>query len=159
MALEAGLQEAKGDAVITMDADGQHPADILLEFIQKWEEGYQIVNTKRLDTEDISFFKKITSALFYTLFNNISGFKMEPASSDFRLLDRVVVNFLNAIQESPKFYRGMLAWTGFSTAIIPFHAAKRGGGKSGYSLNRMYALALLGITSCSLRPLKMIIIF
>lgn len=159
MALEAGLQEAKWDAVITMDADGQHPADILLEFIQKWEEGYQIVNTKRLDTEDISFFKKITSALFYKIFNSVSGFKMESASSDFRLLDRVVVDFLNTLQESPKFYRGILAWTGFSTAVIPFHAAKRGGGKSGYSLNRMYALALLGITSCSLRPLKMIIIF
>ncbi len=159
MALEAGLQEATGDAVITMDADGQHPANILLEFIQKWEEWYQIVNTKRLDTEDISFFKKITSSLFYRLFNAVSGFKMEPASSDFRLLDRIVVNFLNTIQESPKFYRGILAWTGFPTAIIPFHAAKRWGGKSGYSLGRMYTLALLGITSCSLRPLKMIIIF
>jgi len=159
MALEAGLQEAIGDAVITMDSDGQHPTEIILEFIEKWQNWFQIVNTKRLDTQKISLFKKTTSSLFYKVFNSVSWFKLEPASSDFRLLDRTVVDFLNTLQESPKFYRGILAWTGFTTAIIPFHAAKRGGGKSGYSLNRMYGLALLGITSCSLRPLKMIIIF
>jgi len=159
MALEAGLNESRWDAVITMDADGQHPASIIHEFIQKWEDGVDVVNTKRLDTEKISLFKKTTSILFYKIFNTISGFKIEPASSDFRLLDRKVVDFLNTLQESPKFYRGILAWAGFQTTIIPFQAAKRGWGKSGYSLNRMYALALLGITSCSLRPLKMIIIF
>lgn len=159
IALEAGINEARWDAVITMDSDGQHPTTIVLKFIQKWEAGFQVVNTKRLDTHKISLFKKISSALFYKIFNSISGFKMEPASSDFRLLDRTVVDFLNTLQESPKFYRGILAWAGFQTTLIPFHAAKRGGGKSGYSLNKMYTLALLGITSCSLRPLKMIIIF
>jgi len=159
VAIEAWLQETTGDALITMDSDGQHPTNIILEFIKKWEEWYQIVNTKRLDTEKIPLLKKITSSLFYTIFNSVSGFKMEPASSDFRLLDRSVVNFLNTLQESPKFYRGILAWTGFSTALIPFHATKRGGGKSGYSMQRMYELGLLGITSCSLRPLKMIIVF
>lgn len=159
VALEAGLQEITWDAVITMDSDGQHPTNVILEFIQKWEEWSQIVNTKRLDTENITLFKKITSALFYKTFNSLSGVKMESSSSDFRLLDRKVVDFLNTIQESPKFYRGILPWTGFKTSLISFHAAKRGGGKSGYSLNRMYALALLGITSCSLKPLKMIILF
>lgn len=141
-----------------MDADGQHPPVIILDFIAKWHEGYQVINTKRLDTPSISFFKKITSHIFYRIFNSVSGFTLEPASSDFRLLDRTVVDFLNTLRESPKFYRGILAWTGFTTAIIPFHAEKREGGKSSYSLNRMYTLALLGITSCSLRPLKMIII-
>lgn len=159
MALEAWLIESRWNAVITMDADGQHPPNIIWEFIQKWEEGFQVVNTKRLDTQNISFFKKITSALFYTFINTISGFKIEPASSDFRLLDRNVVDFLNTLKESPKFYRGILAWAWFQTTIIPFHAAKRWGGKSGYSLARMYDLALLGMTSCSLRPLKMIIVF
>jgi len=109
-----------------MDADGQHPASIIHEFIQKWEDGVDVVNTKRLDTEKISLFKKTTSILFYKIFNTISGFKIEPASSDFRLLDRKVVDFLNTLQESPKFYRGILAWAGFQTTIIPFQAAKRG---------------------------------
>lgn len=159
MALEAWLIETKWDAVITLDADGQHPTTIILEFIQKWQEGFQVVNTKRLDTQKIPLSKKITSALFYRVFNSISGYRIEPASSDFRLLDRTVVDFLNTLQESPKFYRGILAWAGFKSALIPFHAAKRGGGKSGYSFGRMYDLALLGMTSCSLRPLKMIIVF
>jgi len=159
MALEAGLMETQWNAVITMDADGQHPPAIILEFIQKWKEGAQVVNTKRLDTQNIWWFKKITSALFYRVFNSISGYKIEPASSDFRLLDRTVVDFLNTLQESPKFYRGILAWAGFKSTVVPYHAAKRGGGKSGYSLGNMYDLALLGMTSCSLRPLKMIIVF
>ncbi len=158
-ALEAGLNEAHGDAVITMDADGQHPATLIPELVREWENGFFIVNTKRLSTQKIHLFKKISSNIFYRLFNTLAGYRLEPASSDFRLLDRTVVDFLNTLQESPKFYRGILAWTWYKTAVVAFHAGKREGGTSGYSLQRMYELALLGITSCSLKPLKIIILF
>jgi dolichol-phosphate mannosyltransferase len=158
-AIEAGLKEAKGDAVIMLDSDLQHPPEIIPSLIKKWEEGFDIVNTKRIDDSKVRIFKRVSSRLFYNFLNSISKIQIEPGSSDFRLLDRKVADILNKMSEKGKFYRGLVNWVGFRKIIIPYHIRERKFGRSSYSLKKMLELARVGITSFSYLPMKFILIF
>lgn len=156
-AVEAGVNMAKGDAVVMMDGDLQHPPVFVAELIKKWEEGFEIVNTKRKDSQDVGFFKKVTSKFFYGLLNTISEVRLEDGAADFRLLDRKVVNVIRNLTEKEKFYRGLVNWVGFRVVTLEYAAKERMHGKSSYTLKKMISLARVGITSFSLLPMKVII--
>lgn len=156
-AIEAGLKLAKGNAVIMLDADMQHPPEIIPEMLEKWHEGFEVVNTKRLETEKESLLKKITSELFYQVINRISDIHIEPGSADFRLLSRRALNSLNDLPEKDKFYRGLVNWIGFQSTLIGYVACSRKHGKSSYSLGKMISFARVGVTSFSMLPMKIII--
>lgn len=159
-ALRAGLKYANGDAVISMDADLQHPPELLPDLIKKWNQGYDIVYTRRNDTqaEDITYFKKKSSAGFYSLMNRMSGLDIDPGAADFRLLDRKVVNVINDFAEPDLFLRGLINWVGFKSFAIDYVPAKRFTGQSKYSLKKMLNFALNGITQFSIKPLRLAII-
>ena len=105
LAITAGLKYAKGDAVITLDADGQHPVEKIPDFVEKWREGYDIVYNRRPEIQGASAFKRLTSNLFYALFNSISEFRLEPGTTDYRLLDRSVVDAYLRFNEKNRMYR------------------------------------------------------
>lgn len=156
MALEAGLLEAKGDLIIMLDSDLQHPPSLIPELIKKHEEGFDIVNTIRLSTEDAGMFKNLTSKIFYGFMNSISDLELREGEADYRLMSRRALDTLNSLQESPKFYRGLVNWIGYDVARIEYEAASRIHGSSSYTLKKMLELARLGVTSFSLKPLKLI---
>lgn len=152
-ALKAGLDHAVGDCVISMDSDLQHPPEILDALIEKWEEGYEVVTTIREESSSLSFYKRKSSALFYKLMKFLSDNEIRPNSSDFRLLDRSVVNVLKDMHESHIFMRGLIPWLGFRECTVRYKPAERLSGESKYSTARMVALGIDGITSFSIRPL------
>ncbi|MEI7675374.1 MAG: glycosyltransferase family 2 protein, partial [Bacteroidales bacterium] len=154
-ALRAGLDFAEGDCVVSMDGDLQHPPELIPEMIQKWKEGYDVVYTLRKDTEEVGFFKRKTSALFYKLINWLSDVEIEQGSADFRLVDRCVIDALRKFHENPIFYRGLVRWLGFRQFALEYEPEKRVWGKTKYSLKKMFKFALVGITSFSVRPLHM----
>jgi len=153
-ALKAGLDAAIGMAVISMDADLQHPPALIADFYKAWKKGYDVVFARRTDTVGAGILKKFTSRLFYTLVNRISDTKIEDGVSDYRLLDRKVVEELKNMNEYFLFFRGMVQWTGFKSKYIDYIADKRFSGKSKYTLKKMFALALNGIMSFSVKPLR-----
>ena len=155
-AVEAGLAYAKGSAVIMMDADLQHPPQLIPVMIEKWEQGNKIVNTLRLKTEKESIIKKITSSGFYWFFNKISTIKMSKGFADFRLLDREVVDVLNSLPEKRKFYRGLVNWVGHKNTNVEYSAQKRINGNSSFTIKKMIDLAYTGITSFSTKPMWLI---
>ncbi len=153
-ALKAGIDISSGDAVISMDADLQHPPQLISAMIEKWREGFEIVSTFREDTNGVSFAKKLNSKLYYKFLNFISGLELSEGSSDFRLLDRKVVNELKNINESQLFLRGLVSWLGFSSTSIKYVAEKRFSGSTTYSFIRMLKFAIDGIMSFSIKPLR-----
>jgi glycosyltransferase involved in cell wall biosynthesis len=155
-ALTAGLQYAKGDAVITMDGDLQHPPSLIPTLIEKWLKGYQIVFTVRESTADESFFKKLTSKLFYRLMASSSKTPVQPFGADFRLLDRRVVANLNTLEEHDRFLRGLIGWVGFSSIGVPFTADARTAGTSKYGTRKMIKFAFDGLLSFSATPLHLV---
>ena len=155
IALFAGLKETSGDVVIMLDADGQHPPRLIPELIKKHKEGFDIVNTKRISTENTSFTKKITSKLYYFIINSLADIKIENASSDFRLMNRKATDAFLKIEEKDRFTRGLVSWIGFKQTVIEYQAPKRSFGKSKYTFRKMLRLAWDGITSFSSRPLKL----
>ncbi|MBK7096725.1 MAG: glycosyltransferase family 2 protein [Saprospiraceae bacterium] len=158
-ALRAGLEYASGDCVISMDGDMQHPPELLPQLIKKWEEGYDIVYTMRKDVENVSFFKRVTSSLFYKLINSLSDIEINEGSADFRLLDKRIVKILvNDITEYHLFYRGLISWIGYKQAGIEYIPNKRFSGKTKYSIGKMINFAIDGITSFSIKPLKLAIL-
>jgi polyisoprenyl-phosphate glycosyltransferase len=152
-ALCAGLDQAEGDFVICMDGDGQHPPALIPEMLSLAKQGYDIVLTQRVGEEKLSLFKKVSSALFYQLTNRIAHTQITPDSSDFRLLSRQALLALRSMPEYHRFLRGMVAWIGFRTVVLPFHPPARIGGQSKYSLPKMIRLAMDAIFSFSLVPL------
>lgn len=153
-ALTAGLEFASGDAVIAMDADLQHPPELIPEMVARWREGYQVVYTIRQDGGEGSLFKRWTSRAFYGLINRITDTPIVPGAADFRLVDRQVVDCLNSMQERARFLRGLVSWVGFRQIGIPFESRARHDGRSKYSIRKMLALALSGITNFSALPLR-----
>ena len=155
IALLAGLEKSRGDAVVTMDGDLQHPPKVIPDLINKYLEGYDIVNTKRIDGDTTSLFKKMTSKWFYSLINRLSDIKVEPSSADFRLMSRETVNSFLKIKEHDRFTRGLISWIGFKQTIVDYTSSPRYSGKSSYTIKKMISLAVNGITSMSSRPLRL----
>ncbi len=152
-ALTAGLDCAEGDWVITMDGDGQHPPELIPEMLALAQAGYDLVLTQRAnDAQDFSF-KSATSRLFYRLINRVGNTQILPGGADFRLMARCVVDAIKSMREYHRFLRGMVAWVGYRTVILPFTAPQRLAGTSKFSLRKMLRLAADAVFSFSLVPL------
>jgi len=152
-ALTAGLDQAEGDFVISMDGDGQHPPSLIPEMLELAKSGYEVVLTQRVEEGRQTPFKRLSSNLFYRLINRIGDTDIIPGGADFRLLSRSVVQALSEMREYHRFLRGMVAWAGFRRIILPFQPPKRLAGKSKYSFRKMVSLSLDAIFSFSLMPL------
>ncbi|MPZ42482.1 MAG: glycosyltransferase [Betaproteobacteria bacterium] len=157
-ALLAGLAAARGEAVISMDADLQHPPEVLPLLIQKWREGFQIVHAIRRDSRSLALSKTLTSRLYYRLFSYLSGVHIEPGAADFRLLDRQVLDEILKFREEGLFLRGIVHWVGYATAAVPFDCCERHSGASSYDVRKMLRLAWYGISSFSLVPLRIAVV-
>ena len=155
-ALMAGVKESsRCDGVICMDADLQHPPALLPQLVEKWQDGWQVVATVRESVKSHSVFRKIGSSLYYKLMRSVGGNLLIPNSTDFRLIDRSVLDHLLELNENIRMFRGMIDWFGFPTAVIPFSAPERFHGKANYSYAKLFQLALTSITSFSLWPLRL----
>jgi polyisoprenyl-phosphate glycosyltransferase len=155
LAIKAGLDHSDGDCVIMMDADLQHPPELIIQMLRNWEEGYDIVNTIRIDSLKSGIFKTITSRLFYQLLSRISEVKVEKGSADFRLIDKKVVDILKYLKEVDYFWRGLTLWVGFKQTSIEYFPSERNAGQSKYTMGKMIKFAVKGITSFSIKPLRL----
>jgi dolichol-phosphate mannosyltransferase len=154
-ALRAGLDAATGDCVITLDADGQHPPETIPDMMRLWKDGADIVTAVRSDYSSNGPLKRLTSRFFYRLMNSLADVRLETGAADFRLLDRCAVDAIRAMPESNMFIRGMIGWIGFRHEKLPYRENARMAGETKYSLGRMISLAIQGITSFSIRPLRL----
>lgn len=157
IALTAGIDAAKGDALIYCDSDLQHPPILFPKLINEWNKGAMIVHTKRTETADISFFKNIMSKFFYKFSNALSDVKIENGMADFKLLDKKVYSELKLMKEKNRFLRGMVSWMGYKSTTVTYKAKKRVAGKAWYNFGRNIELAKTGVTSLSTKPLKYIL--
>jgi glycosyltransferase involved in cell wall biosynthesis len=156
LALCAGLERTRGDAVIVMDGDGQHPPSLLPVMVERWRSsGADIVQAVKVKRGRESVSSKLGALLFYLILNKLSGFELKGAS-DYKLMNRKVVDTWLAMRERNVFFRGMTAWMGFKTIQIPFEVGPRRAGKSGWSYFRRAKLALVGITTFSSFPLHLV---
>ncbi|HEV3003312.1 MAG TPA: glycosyltransferase family 2 protein [Pirellulales bacterium] len=158
-ALSAGLEHAEGDAVVTIDGDLQHPPAVIPQLIERWQAGYEVVNTVRLRTEKIAPHTRLLSAAFYRVFNWAANIHIEPGGADFRLMARPAVNALVSLPEVHRFLRGLVPWLGFRQTHVEFVAAERFAGRSKYTFWRSLRFALDGITAFSFYPLRRLTIF
>lgn len=152
-ALTAGLASSRGDVVVTMDGDGQHPPELIPQMLELVKQGYDIVQGQRVDSVATGALKQWSSGKFYQFLNLISGTHVLPGAADFRALSRQAVDALNSMPEYHRFLRGMISWMGFRSVILPYHETRRIAGKSKYSLRKMIKLAMDAIFSFSLAPL------
>ncbi|MDD5043640.1 MAG: glycosyltransferase family 2 protein [Patescibacteria group bacterium] len=155
IALTAGLHHATGEAAITMDADLQHPAELIPEFLKKWEAGAEVVIGVRSKDKKEGLIKRIGSSLFYTIINLISETKVVRRATDFRLIDRKVINEFNRFSERNRMARALIDWLGFKRGYIYFDANSRKFGKPRYTYCKLIKLALSSFISLSLLPLKL----
>ena len=153
LAVKAGLDHAFAPAVISMDADLQHPPTLIPTLVRKWEEGAQVVATLRTYPEEISKKKRKSSQQFYKLLNLLSDIEIKEGSADFRLLDQAVVEVIRHMRENEPFLRGMVPWVGFTQVYVPYTAQARYAGETKYTIKKMFQLALSGVTSFSVKPL------
>lgn len=159
LSLVAGMDRSDGDAVIMMDCDLEHPPGLIPKLLEKYEEGYDIVYTKRTYHNDISFIKKLASKWFYKLISKITDIDINADSADFRLISKRVLNiFQNNIREQNQFLRGLFPWVGFNHTVVEFNSDSRKKGKSKYTLRRLFNFAISGIISFSKVPLKISIL-
>jgi glycosyltransferase involved in cell wall biosynthesis len=154
IALIAGLHETRGKLIITLDADLQHPPELIPRLIEVQAEGFDIVNTKRVEHQGTGRFKKWSSAGFYALLNRLSDIKLEPGSADFRLFTRPALNAFLAFPEKDRFNRGLVVWMGFKQGVVSYVAPPRTQGQTNYTLKKMMRLGLDGITAFSSKPLR-----
>ncbi|MEO5357148.1 MAG: glycosyltransferase family 2 protein [Nitrospirae bacterium YQR-1] len=153
-ALTAGVKAAKGDAVITMDGDLQHPPELISDMVQMWRAGKDVVIAVRETSTHSSFIRMCGARIFYWIMNKISAIDMEANSTDFRLIDKKVAEAFSTMTEQARLYRGLINWLGFEKGFIRFEADKRHGGSVMYSYRKLIELALNSFTSFSLFPLK-----
>jgi glycosyltransferase involved in cell wall biosynthesis len=153
-ALMAGLEGARGTAVITLDCDLQHPPELLPRMIARWRSGAKVVQMVRVQTKDAGFFKVVSSKLFYKLLNLLSETHVLAHAADYQLLDRQVVDALLQFQDRHPFLRGLVAWLGFPSVSLEYEAPARHAGTSGYSLRKMVRLSIQAVTALSSRPLR-----
>lgn len=156
-ALKSGIDHSTGDCVISLDADLQHPPKLIFEMIDLWQKGNDIIITVRKDHKTVSFLKRFSSHFFYKLINLFSEIKLEPGVADFRLIDRSVANIIRNSQEYNLFIRGYISWLGFKTAKLLYTADERFSGETKYSFKKMVLFAADGLTSFSIKPLRITI--
>ena len=149
------MDYSHGDAVIIIDADLQDPPEVMLEMIQRWKEGYQVVYGVRSEREGETWFKKTTASLFYRMITRITDVKIPLDTGDFRLMDRSVVKVMNSMREKHRFLRGMSSWVGYRQIGVSYHRAARFAGETKYPLKKMLKLALNAVTSFSYFPLQL----
>jgi polyisoprenyl-phosphate glycosyltransferase len=154
VAITAGWDYARGDAVVIIDADLQDPPEVILELAKKWKEGYEVVYAVRGEREGESWFKKFTAAMFYRIIYSITDVKIPVDTGDFRLMDRKVVDVLKLMKERHRFPRGMSAWVGFRQIGVTYKRAARVAGVTKYPFRKMLKLALNAITGFSYFPLQ-----
>lgn len=156
IATTAGIQTATGKAVITLDADGQHPVKLIPRFIEKWQDGHQVVIGLRLSNQREGFVKRFGSKLFYKLINKLARTKLVPGSTDYRLIDSSVQQEFNKMTEHNRITRGLVDWLGYDRAYVRFHAAARTSGQAGYSFKKLFKLSVDSVISLSLSPLYLV---
>ena len=154
VALSAGLDFATGDAVVIMDADLQHPPQLILTFLQKWREGYDGVFGVRVKRSEESTTKRLLTGIFYKILQKVSEVHIPPNAGDFRLLDRSVVDALVQLPERTRFMKGLYAWVGFRQIGVEYEAHERVAGETKWSMLNLWSLALEGLFSFSSAPLK-----
>jgi glycosyltransferase involved in cell wall biosynthesis len=159
IAITAGWDYARGDAVVIIDADLQDPPELILEMAKKWREGYEVVYAVRTEREGESWFKLWTASLFYRLIYRITDVKIPLDTGDFRLMDRKVVNVLRQMRERHRFPRGMSAWVGFKQIGVEYKRAARMAGETKYPFRKMFRLALNAVTGFSYFPLQVATFF
>lgn len=154
-AISAGLEHASGDIVICMDADGQHSATLLVQMLEKWREGYNMVYAVRQDRDSESSFKRWGSRIFYRTISLGGQIHIPRDAGDFRLMDRQVVNALLSLPERNRFMKGIYAWVGYKSIGIPYTPLPRAHGESAFSKLKLIQLAWTGVTSFSVMPLRL----
>ncbi|HLV46718.1 MAG TPA: glycosyltransferase family 2 protein [Flavobacterium sp.] len=154
IAVTAGIDYCKGDAVVIIDGDLQDPPELIPEMYRKHQEGYEVVYAQREKRAGETYFKKITAQLFYRTLKKLTSVDIPLDTGDFRLIDRKIVEALKNMPEQNKFLRGQIAWLGFNQTSVVFNRDKRKHGKSGYPLSKMIKFALDGITGFSDKPLE-----
>ncbi|MBN1436324.1 MAG: glycosyltransferase family 2 protein [Sedimentisphaerales bacterium] len=154
IAITAGMDHARGDAVIVIDADLQDPPEVISQMLDLWRQGYQVVHGKRARRKGESLFKLATASVFYRLLARLTDIKIPLDSGDFKLMDRKVIDVLKRLREKHRFVRGLVAWTGFKQVELPYERDKRFAGQTKYPLRKMLKFALDGITAFSIKPLK-----
>lgn len=157
IAITAGLDAARGSAVIVMDADLQDPPEVVLDMIGQWKAGYEIVHARRIRRDADSLFKRTSAAAFYRLLRMLSSVPMPENVGDFRLIDRKVVDAFRAMPERVRYVRGMFAWLGFRHTFVDFERPARAAGETHYPLWKMLRLAVAGLVGFSDVPLRMVI--
>jgi polyisoprenyl-phosphate glycosyltransferase len=155
IAVTAGLDYSRGEAVVVIDSDLQDPPEVILDLIKKWKEGNQVVYAVRAEREGETWFKTFTASLFYRIIYRITDVKIPMDTGDFRLMDRKVVDVMNHMRERHRFLRGMSAWVGFKQVGVPYKRAARFAGSTKYPFRKMFKLALNAITGFSYFPLQM----
>ncbi len=154
IAVTAGLDYTRGEAVTIIDADLQDPPEVILDLIDKWKEGYQVVYAVRAERDGESWFKKFSASLFYRIIYRITDVKIPLDTGDFRLLDRRVVDVMNSMREKHRFLRGMSSWIGFKQVGVEYKRAARFAGETKYPFKKMLQLALNAVTGFSYFPLQ-----
>lgn len=154
IAVTAGLDYARGQAIVVIDADLQDPPEVILKLAEKWKEGYEVVYAVRSEREGESWFKLFTASMFYRLIYRITDVKIPLDTGDFRLIDRKVVDVMNSMRERHRFLRGMSAWIGFKQVGVEYKRAARVAGVTKYPFKKMLKLALNAITGFSYFPLQ-----
>ena len=154
-ALTAGLDEAKGEAIIPIDFDLQDPPELILQMIEKWQEGFDVVYATRITREGETFFKKMTANYFYKLIGKISNIDIPKNTGDYRLIDKKVLEHLNQLKETRRFMKGLFAWVGFKQTSISFIRKSRYAGETKFNYFKLWNFAIEGITSFSIAPLQL----
>lgn len=154
IAAAAGLNYAGGDAAVLMDADLQHPPELIEEFVKRWREGYQIVYGRRRDRDADSILHRASARLFYSAFERLSGTVLPEGAGDFRLLDRKAIDAMNRMGERVRFNKGLYAWMGFRSIGVPFTVPPRATGNSRWQPRQLLRFAFDGITSFTTIPLR-----
>jgi glycosyltransferase involved in cell wall biosynthesis len=153
-ALSAGLKAASGDAVVPMDVDLQDPPELLRPMVNRWQEGAQVVNARRVDRSSDTVLKRSTSTIFYKVINSLSDHPIAPNVGDFRLLDRVAVDALNQLEEHSRFNKGLFSWIGFRSETLEYTRPARSVGETKWNASKLFGLAIDGIVSSTTLPLR-----
>lgn len=153
-AITAGLDLAQGNAIIVMDADLQHPPEVVPLMIARWREGFDVVNAIPIHRRGDTYFKRTSARIFYRLLSQLADVEVTPNAGDFRLVDRGVLEAFIAMRENTRYLRGMFSWVGFNHTSVPYEHCERIAGKSKYNLARMVRLGVDGIAGFSYAPLQ-----